>query len=323
MDKVIVSVPGKIHLMGEHAIVHGKPALLSAINWRLFATVKSAKTFSINADDTLLVNESLKVVVNKLKLTKKPKINITISSQIPAGRHAGSSAAVSVATVGALLYYLKKIWNPIYINELAYEVEKKKHGNPSGGDNTTITFGGFIWYRKELEFLKSIWQLPFKPSKKLGSFILIDTGRPLENTGEMVALVSEFIKKNPFGASQLLDQNEQAVKDMTVALKTGDEKLLLQAIISGQRTLEALGAVSVKVMPLIKEIEQSGWAVKICGGGGKKGPVGLMLCYTKDRKKIEKIAGKYKYKVYSILLGEEGVRLETKSALNHENIKTK
>ncbi|MBI2029275.1 hypothetical protein HYT02_02585 [Candidatus Gottesmanbacteria bacterium] len=311
-SSVTVSVPGKINLMGEHAIVHGKPALISAINWRLYATVKPSTNFSIKADSDLLINESVKIVCNKLKLTKKPKVIISVSSQIPIGRHAGSSAAVSVATLGALLYYLKKVWNPLLINELAYEVEKKKHGNPSGGDNTTVTFGGFIWYRKELEFLKSVWQLPFKPSKKLGSFILIDTGSPVEHTGEMIAIVSDFIKKNPDKAARLLDENERAVKDMTMALKTGDEPLLLQAIRNGQRTLEALGAVSLKVMPLIKDIEDAGWAVKICGGGGSKGPVGLMLCYTRDEKLIQKIAKKYKYIVHSIALGEEGVRLEVK-----------
>src|SRR3989344_753594 len=39
--KIIVSAPGKLHLMGEHAVVYGKPALLAAVSQRLFVTLNS------------------------------------------------------------------------------------------------------------------------------------------------------------------------------------------------------------------------------------------------------------------------------------------
>lgn len=35
-----VSVPGKIHLLGEHAVVYGRPALLAAIDRRLYVNIK-------------------------------------------------------------------------------------------------------------------------------------------------------------------------------------------------------------------------------------------------------------------------------------------
>lgn len=312
-DKVVVSVPGKIHLMGEHAVVLGKPALLSAINWRLYATVSQNKDGLqiISKEPITLINKAVEIVCKKLRLSSSPNVKIEISSQIPIGRHVGSSAAVSVAVIAALVYYLKKIWNPNFFNELAFEVEKYQHGNPSGGDNTTVTFGGFIWYRRELEFLKSVWQLPFRPSPKLAPFMLIDTGRPKENTGEMITSVAEFIKKHPEKAKKLLDENEEATKEVTKALKEGNEKLLLEAIRQGEKTLEGLGVVSKKVIPLIREIEKKTGAVKILGGGGKKNSVGFLLCYSRNKDSIKKIAEKYFYKIYSVKLGEEGVRLES------------
>lgn len=311
MNKVTVSVPGKINLMGEHAIVYGKPSLLTAINWRLFVTVsQNARTIEIKSQDPKLIKKSIEVVKKRLNLKKLPNLTIKVISQIPLGRHVGSSAAVSVGTVGALIYYLKKIWNPNLFNELAYEVEKLQHGSPSGGDNTIVTFGGFIWFRRELEFLKSIWQLPFKPSSEIAPFVLIDTGRPIENTGEMVARVSDFVKKYPQKSKILLDQNEKATKDVTYAIKKGDEKLLISAIKKGERTLEKLGVVSKKVTPLIREIEKRGGAAKILGGGGKKDAVGLVLCYHSQKNQLDKIAKKFKYPIYPIKLGEEGVRIE-------------
>ena len=47
---VIVSAPGKIYLMGEHAVVYGKPALLAAINLRLRVTVESLSLSSPQRD---------------------------------------------------------------------------------------------------------------------------------------------------------------------------------------------------------------------------------------------------------------------------------
>lgn len=309
---VTVSAPGKIHLMGEHAVVYGKPALLAAINLRLFVTItKSAKSLFITSNESPdYISHALDVVRQELKLDSLPSFKLNVVSQIPAGYHLGSSAAIAVATVGATMYYLKKIWNPERINKVAYEVEKKQHGNPSGGDNTTVTFGGFIWFRKELEFLKSIWQLPFKPHPTLSHFFLIRTSKPKESTGEMVALVKLKVKNEKSKMMRLFNQNEEQVRNITLALKEGDEKELLKALIMGEHTLEGIGVVSRKVVPLIRSIEKAGGAAKILGGGGIREGVGFLLCYHRQPQQVAKLSETYGYKIQKIILGEEGVRLE-------------
>lgn len=285
---ITVSVPGKVHLMGEHAVVYGKPALLAAINRRLTVTVNEGKN---NATGYI---SDIVAIVQKHFQTKK-KFSIEITSDIPEGYHLGSSAAVAVGTVAALSFFLKKVWNPVLFNQLAYEAEKIMHGNPSGGDNTTVTMGGFIWYRKELEFLKSMWQLPFTTTTKLDKFFLIDTGKPKETTKEMVELVAK--QKN---LQKFFDENERQTKRIATAIKQNDEELLLDAMRIGERTLEGMGVVSRKVIPVIRKIESAEGAAKILGGGGRTAGVGYLLCYLHKPPKG----------AIPITLGEEGVKLE-------------
>lgn len=289
--------------MGEHAVVYGKPALLSAINLRLSVTIENGTNgIEIMSSEPIdHARYAVDFLLEQLKIKDHGPIKITINSQIPASFHLGSSAAVAVGLTGALTYFFKKIWNPIRINELAYEIEKKQHGNPSGGDNTAVTMGGFIWFRKELEFLKSMWQLPFKPHPSVHHFFLINTGRPKETTGEMVRFVKSQITNHKSQIEKLMNMNELQTKRVVVALKEGNEKELVDAIRIGERTLEGMGVVSRKVIPLIRDIEKTGGAAKILGGGGRKESVGFLLCYHHDPKK---------FKAIPVQLGGEGVRLE-------------
>lgn len=299
---ITVSVPGKVHLMGEHAVVYGKPALLAAINLRMSVSVEKHDRLEIvSSEPTDYAEQAVSFLANTYKLKETPRVRIYIDSKIPAGYHLGSSAAVAVGVTGAFTYFIKKIWNPMAINQLAYEIEKFKHGNPSGGDNTAVTMGGFIWFRKELEFLRSIWQMPMKTT--LTNFFLIDTGRPAETTGDMVAYVKSQADRNPVKFSRIFEENEVETKRIAVALKTGDEETLLSAITNGERSLERMGVVSKKAALIIREIERTGGAAKILGGGGRKDGAGFLLCYTKHPPK----------NALPIVLGEEGIRLESKT----------
>lgn len=300
---VKVSVPGKVILMGDHAVVYGKPGLIAAMNKRLTVTVEPSKTFQVvSSEPDEYIRHIVQTIVDRFNLKSTPNVQITVTSDIPAGYHLGSSAAVAVATVGALMYYLKKIWNPTAINQMAYETEKYIHKTPSGVDNTAVTFGGFLWYRKELEFLRSFWQLPMKLPKSFNHFYLIDTGRPKENTGEMVSMVKLRIQNSMTKMKKFFDENEEQTKKIAVAINDEDEAALIDGLRKGEKTLEGMGVVSRKVLSTIRSVEASGGAAKILGGGGKTAGVGYLLAYTHSPKS----------EWIPITLGEEGVRLESK-----------
>jgi len=310
---ITVSVPGKIHLMGEHAVVYGKPAILAAINLRMQVSIEHASSFQVHSiEPPEYASYAVEKVYEFFHISKIPPISVTITSDIPAGFHLGSSAATAVGVVAATVYMVKHLWNPEQINTIAYEVEKKQHGNPSGGDNTVATFGGLVWYRKELEFLKSMWQLPVSFPSEMDHLYLMDTGRPHETTGDMVALVRSEVSKQKDRYQKIFDENEEQCRRIAVALKEKNESNFIDAMRKGEQTLEKMGVVSRKVLPVIREIETTCGGAKILGGGGKKEGVGYILCYAKDKKKLERISKKYHYAVQKITLGTDGVKLERK-----------
>lgn len=311
---VTVSTPGKVHIMGEHAVVHGRPALLSAINIRLAVTVSDSDVMEVSSSSEI-VRQYIYYALEQIRLAQKweklPAINVSVSSAIPFGFHLGSSAALAVATVGAVIYHVKQLWNPTVINQIAFEVEKKQHGNPSGGDNTICTLGGFVWYRKELDYLKSIWQLPLQMPSTLNNLYLIDTGKPSETTGEMVAFVQKQVEALPSRMRRLFDQNECATRDAAHALKQADENLFMSAIKSGEKSLEGMGVVSTYATGVIRKIEKSGGVAKILGGGGRQKHVGYLLAYHPNRSLLAACCAHSGLSFQSVVLGSEGVRLET------------
>ncbi len=309
---ITVSAPGKIHLLGEHSVVYGKPAILAAIDKRLYVTIKTQnkKEIIINiAEKDNIVREAIRVFKKSFAINKLPSLEITVTSQIPSGSGLGSSAALSAALLGGLMKSMKNIWNPQKINELTYEVEKTAHGNPSGADNTTIVFGGLIWFRREFDFLKSIWSLPMT-AYKIPKFAIIDSGKPVESTREMVSNVARLYEKEKKKMSEIFSDQEIQTKNLLLALKTDDREQLTESIKQGEKNLEKMGVVGDFAQKIIREIEVQSGAAKICGAGGRKKGSGILLCYHQDQAKIKKVAEKFTVSMSPIILGGEGIRIE-------------
>ncbi len=283
------SAPAKIHLLGEHSVVYGKPAILSAINLRVTVSI---------APGTGKLPQYLKpieeIIKKKFKLKNLLPYQVKIDSQVPIGYGLGSSAAISAAYIAALLSFMKIKWDLGLVNELTFEAEKIFHGNPSGGDNTTVVFGGLLLFKKGALFTP----LPFKIHKNINKFFLIDSGKPVETTREMVEKVREKRKPERVKFERIFDEQEKLVKELAIALKNGDEEGLIQIIRNGERNLEKIGVVGKKAQEIIRSVEKSGGAAKTLGGGGFKEGSGMILCYHKN------------LMVTKITIGEAGLRKE-------------
>lgn len=304
-----VSAPCKVHLLGEWSVVWGKPALLTTVNLRMTATI--ASTSKVGSDSSEVSKIIEPIVKKELKLKKIPPYKMEITSQIPMGAHLGSSAAVSVASIAALLTFLGVKWDLELINKLSFEAEKVFHGNPSGADNSTIVYGGLMWYRKETPDLKIIHQLPFSiPTKLSKNFVLINTGTPKLTTKKMIARITADFEKNPSLKGEFLNSQEKLTRELLTAIKNADEKEAIRIIREGEKNLESIGGCSAEVKKIIRQMEKIGGAAKICGAGAFSGPTGVLLCYHIDPFILQKIAKSYKLDYFKTALGVEGLRQE-------------
>jgi mevalonate kinase len=170
MSKICYSAPGKVIFSGEHSVVWGEPAILAAIDLRLKFTVESSsKQFKFEDPRLGQIVEIVKDYLASQNISFEDKtFAYHIDSNIPMSRGFGSSAALSVAAVAAFLeFFGGKVFDVNIVNHLAYQSEVNFHGKPSGADNSASSFGGFVWFRKEFEFLKVVEKLPFEISPEI------------------------------------------------------------------------------------------------------------------------------------------------------------
>jgi mevalonate kinase len=352
---ITVSTPGKIHLLGEHVVVYGNPALMATIDKRCVVQLIPSKnnevkiiaenmqrtiTLSVTEihkqteiahkrwlqyqstnDSVLLASITQDAVsypiiaigetLRYFKIKNVPGFTLKIRSEIPIGAGLGSSAALAVSIVTLLAAFLQKKISKSVINEIAFLIEQKKHGTPSGGDNTVVTFGGFVWFQKEKNISDDIQQIdPAVVTQLAKNVILIDTGKPQESTGEMVGLVRKLKMDKPRIVASILKAQESLTHEFLSAIKQNEEAMLLRIIRAAERNLERLGVVSAVTKDVIRDIEKAGGAAKISGAGGRAQGSGIIFAMHSEKILLEKLAQKRKMPYYNIVLGSEGARIQ-------------
>jgi len=337
---VTVSVPGKVHLIGEHAVVYREPAILAAIGMRI--AVGARKTDSVRVSDremgpdlewpvreckeaaekaqrlweegnkkkdfsgvfSLVKGSNFKKVaighvLNKLNIDSG--ISMGFSGNIPMGSGVGTSAALAVVIAKAVSEVYGKGLDNLQVNELAFDIEKFGHGLPSGGDNSVCCFGGLVWFKKgnpnTIESLKG--EVPYN----LENFVLVQTGKPVKTTGELVQQVRDL---DPSVRESAVKAIGLATQEMRKALKEKDFGKMQALINLAQRNLKQLGVSTPEIDTLAEAVFKIGGAAKLCGAGGG----GVVLCYHRDKEKLKNKIRELGFEPMEVELGVEGVRVE-------------
>lgn len=288
MEKVVVSVPGKIILVGEHAVVYGYPALVATVDKRLRVKIGWRQDKRVIIKDRWPDLGLAKWVAGEcLKYVECKGVEIEIDSEISVGSGMGSSAALATGIVWGMLKN-----KPVSLkNKIVEKSENKQHVKASGVDQLIVREGGVLRFQKGEKF--EVTNLEFL------EYLLIDSGRPAESTGEMVMAVSERYKRDG-------DKYKKIFRRMGEMVDSWKPKLITE----NQRLLEKIGVVGEKAKKIIREIEKIGGMAKVCGAGGVKRGSGIILAYHPNSEGLLRFVETNKWRYFKTQLGVEGVRYE-------------
>ncbi len=223
---------GKTILFGEHFVVYGLPAIASALGSYTSAEVKvvDGKDFEVIDDRPATPGykvkkydeamQSIKNVIEYMNIDIGcQKLEITFSGDLFAASGVGASAAQATALARALNDNFTLMWDDEKINEAAYEGERAYHGTPSGIDNTASTYGGLIWFVKNLKGGKNVMEI-LQSGKKM-PLVIGNTGITA-STVEVVADVRKLKEADPLRFEKIFSVYHSLAIDAKVALLEGD-----------------------------------------------------------------------------------------------------
>ncbi len=304
---------GKVILFGEHFVVHGVPGIVSAIDSTTDAEVKkigrrinikderkTAKGYS--EEKRLQQIESIERILKTMGIALITPLCIRIGGNLPGFSGLGASAASSVAIARAMAQELGKSVPDEKINQIAYEAEKAYAGNPSGIDNTAATFGGLLWFKKNMSGgPDSIEKLAMQKPVE----IVIGSTGIVANTKAMVEGVAERKKKNPQKYDALFARAEELAITGRKALREFDLKKVGELMNENHQLLQEI-QVSCKELDHLVEVarKQGAFGAKLTGGGGG----GCMIALTPGEKLQEKVAAAIEKEGFEVLRTKIGVQ---------------
>lgn len=281
MNTVTVSAPGKLLLLGDHAVVYGYPLLVTSVNQRLHlkATLLNDALFQLEAPDVNVHNLSKTMheigrgeiikgasyiergLINfMLKYPFKGGVKIETQSEFSSQFGFGSSSASIVSLIKAMAVLIGVNLDNKELFDISYKTLIDVAGIGSGFDLAAAIYGGVIFYITPGKVIESV---------KVESLSLVVgyTGVKV-NTASVVREVAELrTQKKEFVDTQLklIGEYVQSVKQ---AIMKKDWAFVGSLMNKNQEVLERLGVSSPKLDALIGAARKAGaYGAKLSGAG--------------------------------------------------------
>lgn len=280
---------GKIILLGEHAVVHGYPAIAVGIERGVHAEALAAERDVLRLDPWDLTLEpdpdgaeplarAFSAVLESYE--DRPPLEVHATAELPAGAGLGCSAAIGVAVLDAVDEALGRMRSRAELGEAALVWEEVFHGNPSGVDNTMSAVGGVAL------FVRGEPLRPIRSNKPL--HLVVGYSGESSSTKEMVASVRRQLQNDPERVKKTFSAIETLVRNAKLAIEAGDLVALGQLLDLNHSLLSSLMLCTTKLDAMCRTARDAGaLGAKITGAGGG----GCMFALAPKRDAAEVIRG--------------------------------
>jgi mevalonate kinase len=306
---VTASAPGKLILLGEHAVVYGKPAIALAIDRRIRCTLSNASESTLNGRS---FDPDKHPYIKQMMLSSSSPLKIETESSIPPGSGLGSSAALSVSFLKALSLLNNADGNNAKLAEDAFNVEYAVQGGASPLDTSASTNGNGVALNASEDSGEFLWNI----SKNDRSWNVRNIAIPKMTlvvgytglhaaTGPLVEKVRKYKEKNTF-AADIVDEIGQITNDGMDALKKGDLVKLGELMTRDHKLLSILGVSCNELNKLVNACSKYSYGAKLTGAGGG----GSMTALTDKPEKVCDAILMHGGKPFVIRTGEPGAKAD-------------
>ncbi len=257
------SAPGKIYLFGEHAVVYGETAIACAVELRTRVRAEFHDSIIIQSQIgrtgiDFQKHPYISTVIEKMKeITPIKGVFLEVDSDIPVGSGLGSSAAVTIASIGVLNELFGCGLSLEEIAKMGHEIEIQVQGAASPTDTYVSTFGGVVTIpeRRKLR------------TPDCG-IVIGDTG-VFSSTKELVANVRKLRESYPDLIGPLMASIGRISRIGESLVLAGDYPSIGRLMNVNQGLLDALGVNILELSSLIYSARGAGaFGAKITGAGG-------------------------------------------------------
>lgn len=334
-----VSAPGKVHLIGEHAVVYGQPAIIASIARRTQVKAERHKKIKIKdnfykkkasfeIDDVLSTTQRIeslwksgfeknnfselftfmkashwnlfKAMIGMSFKSFKIKGGISLITDTTLLPGSGLGSSASLAV--SVVMAIASVYRIRVSKKRVNELAfliERFNHGNPSGGDNSACCFGGLIWFKKGNIKSLLKEIPYE----LENFVMVSTKKPTLTTGELVQKVRNL---DPDFRNRRIEAIGKATYKMRKALKNKDFNKVKGLILTAQKNLAEIGVSSPEINKIVSKVRKIGGAAKLCGAGGG----GNVLCYHENKEKLLKVIGELGFSPWEVKLGVEGVKIE-------------